>query len=327
MNPALLVALLLALSTSAASASTPREQADALVREGAALGEAGLWDGAIARFRDADALFPRAMHDCNIGLAYARSNRPDAGWLYLVRCQARTTEALPRWVDVRRREALAALAAGEYAPVELNVEPRAAEVRIDGMSDDAFAAPLTLWLPFGERRLTVAAPGYVTAEVSLAITTRDPIRQNVVLEAVPPPEPVTVAPPAEPDPAAPEPVAPPVVDQVLPVADRGDDLAGWIVAGSGVLAVGIGAILYGAADATSARGSTLHRGTEFDASLETFERERALSYAFLGVGGVALAVGVVMLALPDDRAPDVLEPRLDVRPVDGGGVLMLRGGW
>ena len=70
MIPALFLAVLIA-------AEPAEERADALMREGAALGDKALWDEAIERFRASDREFPRAIVACNIGLAHARAGRPE----------------------------------------------------------------------------------------------------------------------------------------------------------------------------------------------------------------------------------------------------------
>ncbi len=335
------------LAPARAAARTPRDVADALVRDGARLGEAGQWDDAIARFRAAEAAFPRALHDCNIGLAYVRSQRPHLGWTWLGRCQSRATEPLPAWVETRRREALATLRKGNFAPVDIVLTPSHATFAIDTLPDDVFAttaspgaafATATLWLPFGTHTIDITADGFSSMRREIAVDAREALRVEVSLVPAPtvamPPIPIGETPdtPFEPGlPASPDESGPLV--RRLPDDDDGAPIGAWITFGSGLAALGAGTILYGVAADTSHEASQLEAGDAFDRKLAAFERERGFSYGLLGAGAIATGIGLAMLLVADDAETAVApsgEPEVrsvHVRPLVGGGLVSMRGGF
>lgn len=311
----------------AAPPDDARERADALVREGAALGEQGAWAEAIARFREAGALFPRAIDHCNIGMAYVRWGRPAPGWLHLTRCEARATEPLPAWVATWREDALAALAQGEYAPFELVAEPRTAEARVDVFPDEVLTTPVTVWLPFGEHSVTVSAPTFEPAELRLIVATGAPQRRQVTLRPTPEPTPPEKR-PGDDNATAPGSDAPGsdgtqlgatnplVTQQQLPPPTAGP--AGWWVTTGGAIAGAVGGVLYVVATGTQSDAAKLPPGDAFLAKRAAFRRERTAAYVLLAAGGAAVATGIVMLAWPDD-AP------IRVVPTEGGAALGLGG--
>lgn len=328
--PALLVVALAAVTLGAAPAERDRDRADALVRDGAALGQRGEWEAAIARFREASALFPRALDHCNIGLAYVRWGKPAAGWLHLTRCEARATDTLPRWVAVLREEALTGLADGDYAPVEIVAEPRLAEVRIDAFPDEVLTTPVTVWLPFGEHAVTVTAPTFEPGEITVSVSGKAPLRRAITLTPTPaptpdPPDDNATAPPVATDP--PDDNATPVPSSTsggggpstLRPPPTGPP-AGWYVSGAGILVAGVGGVLYAVAAGTREDAAALPPGDAFVDKRAAFRRERDASYVLFAVGGAAIATGLVMLALPADDAPAV-----HVVPVSGGATLGVGG--
>ena len=300
-----------------ARAETAQARADQMVREGAALGEAGHWDAAIERFRAAEALFPRAIHDCNIGLAYARSKRPHLGWLHLGMCQARSDEALPSWVESRRREAETQMTRGDFARVEISVGDggvAGAEVVVESLAGAVVRPPVEVWLPLGEHRFSATAPEHLPKAGRLTVGSRE--RVSLVLSFVPEPTrpdvPVEpdVVPPVEPDvvPPEPSPITPP---DEAPSASR---TGAWVAFGVGLAAVAAGGVLYAVAADTSDEANRLPPGETFDETLAAFERERAFSYGLLGAGAVSAGVGLVLLLLPEDM------PKATVTPLAGGGL-------
>ncbi len=328
-----------------ASALDPREDADTLVREGAALGERGDWDGAIEKFRAAERSWPRAMHDCNIGLAYVLSARHHLGWLYLGRCQARATETLPKWVQTRRQEALRILNAGEFTPLELEVSPPMAQVAIDTQPGEVFTgtivpgasqAVITLWLPFGEHKVRVEAEGFEAMSSSLQLKGREPLRVQwrlspaVPSEAPPPEAPPPELPPLSPPPA---PEAPPPA----PVEGRGVSVGPWITIGAGIAAAAVGGVFHGAASSSRDQANTAADNGDrdaYDGHVDDFELQRGLSYGLFIAGGAAVGAGLLWFFLDDTAEPDaalvgpVGRTRVDalsVMPIDGGGVMRLEG--
>lgn len=306
-----------------AGATEPRVEADRLVREGAALGEEGRWDEAIARFKEAEKLWPRALHDCNIGLAQARARRPHLGLFYLERCERRETATLPAWVGARQREARAALSRGAFAQIELRVVAAeggeavvGAELTVSGLGDETLAAPAQLWLPLGEHTVVARAPGRVETRRALSVGARDRVVVEVALVLEPT---VQAEPEPEPDPM-PEPEPEPVVvaPPLVATPEDGDsNTPAWVTIGVGGAALAVGGILYGVAAKTGDDASRLPPGAAFDEKLAAFELERGFSYGLLGVGAAAVVVGLGLVLFADG-------PRATVTPVAGGGAFELR---
>ena len=193
----------------------PRREADRLVEEGAAFGRERRWDDAIARFEAADALFPRAIHACNIGLVHARTGRPERALMHLAACQARTTEPLPPWVERRVAQTRAALVKGQYAPLELVAGTPGVQVTVLHFGAAVFTPPVTVWLPFGDHRLHAVAPGREPLDEVLPVTSKAPLRRLLVL-ALALPDAVTE--PELPDP--PDPDKQPCLTRATPTRTR-----------------------------------------------------------------------------------------------------------
>jgi len=283
MNAVLLVALLLGAEPAdplPGAPPDPKAEADRLVAEGAALGQRGDWDGAILRFEQADALFPRAIHACNIGLAHARANRPEKALVNLGACQARATEPLPPWVARRTSEARDALSKGAFAPLELLSATPGLHIVVSHYGDASFTPPVTLWLPLGEHHLIASAPGKVTRDEVLTVASKAALRKDITLDDVPVvvPEPVESGPvesgpvesgPVVPDPIEPHPIA--LTTVIAPDPKPAPDLTpAWVTIGVGGACVVTGTIFYGLALGTQSHAERTDPGPDFDALNDTF---------------------------------------------------------
>ncbi|MEZ4269649.1 MAG: hypothetical protein R3F39_25090 [Myxococcota bacterium] len=334
-----------ALAASLVSAPPPpaandaRAQADALVTEGARLGEAGRWEEAVVHFKDAERLYPRAIHHCNIGLVYVRWQRYPEAQLHLARCRSRATEPLPAWVDVRYREVIDVLAAGAYAPLELRARPAAARLSIDRFPGEVLTAPVTVWLPFGRHRVVVEAAGYGAYSFDVAVTGQGARREEVSLEPLPPEvlrPPPELAPGPEPAPEpAPELVAErqpeiqpgPEPDLPRPAADASTGRAGRVASGAlfglaGAALVG-GVVLHVVAANTRDDAQSLGPGAAFDEREATFKRQRAGAWALYATAGASAVAGLVV-RLVSQRAPAAT---VTLAPRPGGAMAVLGSRW
>jgi hypothetical protein len=313
-----------------AAEATPRERADALVREAAACGAANDWDCAIAAFRKAEAVYPRATHDCNIGLAFMRSARPHLAWLYLGRCQGRTTDALPPWVDAMRRDALAAMRSGGFAPIEVTTTPPVASVTVDTLPDERLTptgGTLSLWLPQGVHTLRVSAPGHLDEVREVTVAGQETSRVVIELKPVPaepPPEPRT--PPVRPE-LAPIPEVRPDVPPAGGVAQddaREVSTTSWLVLGGGAafFAGGLVALGFALDTAATPQRERIPAGPAFDALREEFKLQHTVWVAMGLAGGILTAAGATMAGfdLWADRPG-----RVSLVPARGGGALTLGG--
>ena len=313
----LLVGLVVACP--AAAAADDQAEADRLTIEGAKLADAGRFDEAIAAFRRAEALVPRAINDCNIGLAYARSGRPAHAHFFLRRCRARAPQALPSWVDARMQKLDAELRAGTYAPVEIVVDPPGATVTIAAfLPDDLASVSSPVWLPQGAHEVVIARAGYVPMTRTLPVDRATPQELRVVLDAEAKPAP---------DPAAPSPAAPAgVVKPFSPAPPSRSPLklAGWITAGVGLAAGGAGVyfLMRSRAGYDDVQGVIDVHGpwTEEDAdTLDQAESDETTGKVLLAVGAGALVAGGVLLFL-GIRADERAAGGVTLAPTDGGAI-------
>ncbi len=320
-------------AASAATEATPRERADAHLRDAAARGGANDWDGAIAAFRKAEALYPRAIHDCNIGLAFMRSARPHLAWIYLGRCQVRATDALPAWVDTMRRDTLTAMRAGTFAPVELTTTPGNATVTVDTLPDETFsptAGTLSLWLPHGPHAVRIAAPGHVTETRALDLSGRETTRLAVALATEPAAQPVPR--PAEPRPERSNiPDASPRggVEAAAALPQREISTTAWIVVGSGLAVFSGGLVALGFAldTAASPQRDEIPEGPRFDALRSRFKVQNTVWIAMGLSGGILTAAGATMMGfdLWGDAPGATSTGRMSLAPGLGGGTLSVGG--
>lgn len=157
-----------------AAADDKKARADALVKEGAALGQAGKLAEAIEKFQEAEALFPRAMHHCNIGLTYKRMSRPAEAHFFMARCRRRARKSrtrLPGWVGNVIRKLVKTLEAGDFGRVTLQIRPAAAEKVIRTFLPREVVEEATrVWLPVGEHRLDATSTGHEAAQREFEVT-------------------------------------------------------------------------------------------------------------------------------------------------------------
>jgi hypothetical protein len=282
----------------------PAAAADALVTEGARLGGEGRLEEAILRFKAAEARFPRALHDCNVGLAYARLGRlPQAHW-FLSRCQRRATEPLPEWVAPRLETTLSQLRAGPYAPVRLETSPQSAPVTISTFApDESVDPPADVWLPQAtEVVLTArAADDAARGEARVRLPSPAPTRVLVEVRAS---NPASAPVPASLPAPVPTPEAPFLAEPApAPVESASPSWPWWLTAGGGLAVVGGGLALASAAGlAEDARAAS--SAGRYDDLRDRAELRWGAGWALVGAGAVALGVGLTQaLWGSEDPAP------------------------
>lgn len=269
-----------------AALGSPKEAADALVREGVAFAELGRLEEALARFRSAESLFPRALHYCNIGLALARLDRWPAAHAALSHCASRSTEELPGWVGQRLSETETALRAGPYAAVEVVSLPPGAALSVSAVLEEVpLVAPTRIWLPFGDHEV-VGQWGEQRAVVPLRVTQRTALRVEL----------------ARPTPAlASERAAESA--QVHAPQSGAQTTWGWVCVGVGAASLVAGAVLHGFAADASSNAGTNPPGPDFDAALEHFERLRGGALGAYASSAALVAVGVALIVTDDSDEP------------------------
>ena len=309
-----------------------RKSADRLVLEGKKLGDAGRVMEAIERFKAAEAKYPRAIHGCNIGLAYAQLKSYPQALLFLEQCRSRATGPLPAWVEARYQRTLETLNQGGYTAVEIVSDPAGADVQVVGFAkDETFTTPRTVWLSTGEAEFQISREGFVPQRRTMTLAGKTG-RLAVTLQRVPVPEP---APPPRtaPEPIAPTPTtpatpaaiaAPPPAPQAPPKGRTSLKIAGGTLFGIGALASLVGWV----PGFVELRSIAVPKN---DPGYGAFDRKRDQLYKstypilFATTGVVTLAGVAILVAgfkLPASKSSSV---SLRLVPEVGGGSLHVGG--
>ena len=236
----------------------------------------------------------------NLGKAYGSLKQNPEAWAYLSaagRAGGGGQDAV---------EFLEKALSDSHVKVAIATEPPGALVTIGPHGGPhRFAAPVTWWFSPGENELSVSAPGYGERRDSVMVL-RDTTDIDIVLEPL-------------------------VVEQPQPPQRESVTLKtwGWIALGTGTaLAVAGGAIHYVAWDrneellelyppgSPGAPAAAADR-TKYNRAFDSEVQPRLYSaWAFYGLGGAALASGLVLWLLDDSSQPEA-GPAASVHPLLG----------
>ena len=252
-----------------------QDRARKLAREGNALLVAERFGEAVAKYKQAERIWSRLVHACNIGLAYSKAKRYARAHLFLGLCRERAEREgkrgkLAAWVVERHRAAGEAMARGNYGRITIDMrEVPGARVAASAFGpDETFTAPRTVWLPAGLTTLTLIG--------------RDGKRSSRQVRV--------------------EPNASRTIALAFPrtVIDPPPRIA-WVLVSAGALALAGGGVFHLSAREASRDAEALPpvpAGTpypEFTAKQRLFERNRTLALISYAAGGLAAAVGLGLL--------------------------------
>lgn len=297
------------LGWEATARADDKADADALVRDGQALGNQGDYRGALAKFKAAALKFERAVNDCNIGAAYAELGRWPQAQLFLDRCRSRTSNADQRaFAEQRLAQVMTELGAGKFAAVEVVVEPAGAAFTVSSFApDEKVLPPRVVWLAHGQHDLVIERDGF----------TRKTVRVEV-------PGPTRVS----------ERLQPLLEIDLRPKGDRGISAApvprarasgrrrwGKILFYGGLGVAAAGGVFHYLASSARGRAEDLPAGDAYDDEVATLKWQRAVAVGAYGVGGLAVGTGLYLLLTGKEssRAPVTLAP-------SAGGATVLLGG-
>jgi hypothetical protein len=347
---------ILSFAVSATATADPAADAAALVREGEALARQAQYGEAIARFRAADALLPRAAHACLIALAYRKREDWARAQLHVARCHDRaaasSSDPEPAWAQKLRDEIAARLRPANLAPLLIDVQPpearAVARIVVSAFGPDEPLEPRTIFLPVGVAiEVAVEAPGYQPMSRVVKV---DATGMGIQFRMVPP-APVTEAPavtegpPASEAPAATEaarsPDPEPPVGAAGPAPAPAPELAPAPLAGSAdtrragrswttyaalgtaAVALGTGVTFHILAADTRGQLADARTGAEWDLHEADFDRERLIALAGYGVAIVAGAIGVRGLLVDPPRDSDGARLGAALAPGATGGIVTL----
>jgi hypothetical protein len=278
---AVLVALLLALPARANGQGDP---AAAYVAEGEKLAKAGFFAESIARFKEAEAVRPRAVNDCLIALSYLRLEKLGQAEMFASRCAARasTGDPAPEWLAAMQRDITAGLRSAEVAPVEIRVTPATARLTCSAFAADESFAAGTVYQPVGKHTIRAEADGHrqVAGEVEVV----DRTGRRIELTLTPAADAPTVA------------STPPLEAGSIDRSPPGRGPWPWVVLGvSGASLIGGVAFHVKALDTKERAESSLARYNEL---VSSYESQRTITYTLYTVAAITGAIGAY-LALRD----------------------------
>ncbi len=273
------------------------ETSDDLVTQGQELARQGRIDDAIARFRAADAVEPRAVHSCLIGLAYLRGGALGNAEVSFAHCHQRSTAPLPVWVAKEEQDLVARLEASTLGTVTLVLDADIVSLAVPALLDGGAFPPIQrLRLPAGAHRIVGSTRDGGELVTTVVVEQRTAHEATLVAPRATAPDPVvpagTGAGDVRPIPA-PRPIPPPrsLVPKVFVIGGGAAVIAGALVH---VLAVRPARVDLEAAPT----------GADYDAALGDYTTPRSLTIGLYAIGGAALITGAV-LGWRDRRAPIV----------------------
>ncbi len=254
-----------------AGADGAADQARAVATRGTEAAASGDLRGAITLFKQARALDDRAEYLCNVGYAYQLLGELPRAHLFLSECLVRAAAMEATVADSfrgRLGDVEAALRAGGFAPVDVTVVPRGAEVGASVFDDDETApGPRILWLPPGRHTLTAAATGHQRRAVEIDVAGTE--RHAVSIELAP------------------------AIVEVPPRRNRTPALVALAGGGVAVAAGGVfHALALGTRDDIAQNFPT--EGSAREAREATWKRQVTGMTIGYGVGAVALGVGAYL---------------------------------
>ncbi len=310
---------------SAQDAADPEQQASALVEEAAALGRKGQLAEAIATFKRAEALHPRAIHVCNIGLAYVRLNRWPQAQFFLSACRERwsqeQTSPIDEWVNKRLREAIGKLSAGDFAPITVKSSPAGAAIESSSfLPDETFRGPRIVWLPTGKTELKASLSGYLQDTRSIIV--EKGVAQEIAFVLTPEPieEPTPngddtkvgsehdgkgqkgdaeVAELDTPTESSSQGTTSSLVSSPMPPPRSTSPVWPWIATATGVALIGAGAFVHNSALEAKHEAERYPVGDDFDTWNDRFSTRRTATLALYGLGAGALGTGLYFLLHAD----------------------------
>ncbi len=293
--PFVIVAFTLIVGAALAHAQpTPEVRAREIGARAVAAAEAGDLTAAIALFKEARGVDDRAEYLCNIGYAYQRLGELPRAHLFLSECLVRAGAmdlAAAQGFRSLLDDVEATLRSTGFAPVDVTVTPRGAEVGASTFAADETApGPRIVWLPAGRHTIGARATGYQDAAEAVDVPTGGG-RLAVSIALVPLPAVVADVP----------------IVVVARRASRTPALIGFAAGG-----VGLAAGVYFHLQALGTRDEIARdhpfASPERDRVESTWRREVTGMYVGYGLGVVAVGVGAYLWWRSGPRGAPLVTP-------------------
>jgi len=307
------------LAASAFAQSDDKAGAETLLNEAMKLEASRDYARACPVFEESLRLFASLNTEYFLADCYEHAGKTGTAWVDYLEV-AHKAHAAGEIAKERKARERAALIEGKVSHLTIRVADPAADVKIarDGVEVGRAQWGLPMPVDSGAHVVVASAPGYVTATVRANLE-RDGAEASVVVpplerEAAPTPAPssaaaavalapVSALPPATPPaPESPESSAP-----VAGTSGRGQRIAGWIVGGAGVAAMGVAGVLalaakssYDGAAGCSATACTDESG--FEARNSARSQGNVATVVFFAGAAAVVGGGVLWLTAPSSTS-------------------------
>jgi hypothetical protein len=274
-----------------AQATGDKAAAEALFREAGKLFQAGKYAEACPKLAASQKLDPAVGTLMNLGHCYERTGQTASAWATY--SEAADAARAAGQAD-REKSARKAADAVEKLLSRLTIsapKEQGAEIRRDGTAVPNVSWGLPTPVDPGEHVIEVSAPGKKAWTTKVTVEAKQATSVDIpALEALPV---VAVAPAAT--------AAPPTTESAPPTpASSGRRTAGLVIAGVGVVGIGIGSV-FGLGAMSSKKDADAYCNAQSQCSpqggsaRDSAKSKATMSTAFFGVGIAALAAGTVVL--------------------------------
>jgi PEGA domain len=322
------VLVLSAVHAQAQASGQARAAAETLFREAVTLVNSGDLSTACAKFEESQRLDPQTGTLVYVATCHAEQGKTATAWVEFNRAATLSARA-----GQTERAELARSRAAELEPklsrvvVQVEATIEGLTITIDGNALETPSLETPLPVDPGEHEIAASAPGYQTwskrIRVAVAAGPGEPL--IIVVPAL-----LSTRPPAAPE-AASSPVVASDSHPEPPVANANAvRTAGWIVAGVGVLGVGVGSYFGLRAIRTKNDADRFCEDRYCEppglTKHDEAKRQATISTAAFGVGLSAMAVGVVLI-LSSGSSKQTSALVLGASPRRGGADVALGGAW
>lgn len=284
---------------------SPASRAKELAAEGNRAAAAGELTTARERFREALRLDRRVAYMCNLGMTHYGLDDLVRAQPFLDRCTKGHSVPNPEILNVLSYVTDTLAKDARYILIEIETSPSSAWVEVDALGDDpALLAPLTLYVPVGQRRIRVSAKDYASKSVEITTKAGGENRIKIDLE------------PSTPDnKAVPSVPATRNANLASTTKDTADStpLLSWLTLGGGAaLAVTGGVFHYLSFHSRDAARAAAERSV-YDGHVDDLEQRRVVAISLYGAGAALAALGTYLLLRSDES-----EGQLAILPSQGG---------
>lgn len=282
--------------------------AEGLFREGVELLRSGAVDEACAKLGESQRLDPSSGTLLNLADCHEKQGKTATAWAeFLAASRLAASQGRPERADEAKRRAQLLEPKLAYLKVVLSEKAPGTTVTLDSVTLEASALGSKIPVDPGKRTVVVAAPGYEPVTLTVTITERDAQTLTVPrLQREPATTPSGTKAPAPAEPAT------------KPGAGTSPPIAGYVIGGVGVVALGAGGVfaLLARSAYQDAEAQCPTRTACSPSAMKVRDKAETranIANVGVGVGVAAVAVGTVLILTHSSSDSGARSPRRSVR--------------